>query len=163
MILLSDYNNPNRNPKSITILSLRPYQFIQPEKEKKRYSWWGRSAEDDDTIHTGKTKGKKGVGGWAEEINESVVLWLLQSFVFFSVFHWFRWHYVHLLPARVFGGGYNNHNALKGERVNPPPRWKIIFKFSQTRHQCQKVLEILFDIITLAMTYVQHKKNSQKV
>lgn len=121
MILLSDYNNPNRNPKSITILSLRPYQFIQPEKEKKRYSWWGRSAEDDDTIHTGKTKGKKGVGGWAEEINESVVLWLLQSFVFFSVFHWFRWHYVHLLPARVFGGGYNNHNALKGERVNPPP------------------------------------------
>jgi len=84
-------------------------------------------------IHTEKNKGEKGEkgDGWAEEINESVVLWLLQSSVLFG--------------AQVFRGGAGKELTTtmlsRGRGLTPPPTpppWKIIFKFSRT-HQCQKV------------------------
>jgi hypothetical protein len=102
----------NRNRKSITIFSLRSFQFIQPEKKRSivvgEVGHGGGRPSMIIPIHTEKNKGEKGEmgGGWAEEINESVVLWLLQSSVLFG--------------ARVFGGAYP-HIALTGKRVKPPP------------------------------------------
>ncbi len=69
----------NRNRKSITIFSFRPFQFIQPEKKRSivvgEVGHGGRRPSMMIPIHTDKNKGEKGEkgGGRAEEINESVV------------------------------------------------------------------------------------------
>jgi len=146
----------NRNRKSITIFSFRPFQFIQPEKKRSivvgEVGHGGGRPSMIIPIHTEKNKGEKGEkgDGWAEEINESVVLWLLQSSVLFG--------------AQVFRGGAGKELTTtmlsrgRGLTPPPPPRGKLFSNFLELTN-AKKFLEILLDIITLPMTYVRHKRN----
>jgi hypothetical protein len=73
---------------------LRPFQFIEPGKEKGIVGEVGQGGRPRRMMIQSTWKQTKGVGG-GEEINESVVLWLLQS----SVLFWLKFCFT-LLPYR---------------------------------------------------------------